>query len=481
MERAQWPLPTIIQGGMGVAISHWRLARAVARRGQLGVISGTAIERVLACRLQEGDPGGNMRWALARLPDHELAEQILASWFQPDGLPRPGAYRPLPMFSHHPSRELQRLAVAAAFVEVTLAKHGHAGEIGINLLEKIQPPTLPVLFGAILAGVDWVCVGAGIPRSIPQQLDRLARREASSIQIATADGDAVNSTFDPGIIAGGSEQLPRPRFLAIIASHVLAQSLARSGGVDGFVVEGPSSGGHNAPPRGGGARDRPPVYGPRDQPDLERLARLGLPFWLAGGFADHERLREAWTAEAQGVQIGTAFAFCRQSGIDPELRRKVLHAVATGRAEVVTEALASPTGFPFKVLCQAGSEGGRDPAVRTRRPCTLGYLRHAYHRPDGGIAWRCPAEPVADYLAKGGERADTQGRRCVCHGLLATASHAHATGDGVELPLITAGESLLTLGRFLRPDRLAYDADDVIDAMFGVQDPATAAQTSPCP
>ena len=35
--------PTIIQGGMGAAISNWRLARAVAKEGQLGVVSGTAL------------------------------------------------------------------------------------------------------------------------------------------------------------------------------------------------------------------------------------------------------------------------------------------------------------------------------------------------------------------------------------------------------------------------------------------------------
>jgi NAD(P)H-dependent flavin oxidoreductase YrpB (nitropropane dioxygenase family) len=41
-------LPVIIQGGMGVAVSSWRLARAVARTGQLGVVSGTALEIVIA-------------------------------------------------------------------------------------------------------------------------------------------------------------------------------------------------------------------------------------------------------------------------------------------------------------------------------------------------------------------------------------------------------------------------------------------------
>ena len=38
------PLPRIIQGGMGVAISDWGLAQAVSRTGQLGVVSGTGID-----------------------------------------------------------------------------------------------------------------------------------------------------------------------------------------------------------------------------------------------------------------------------------------------------------------------------------------------------------------------------------------------------------------------------------------------------
>jgi NAD(P)H-dependent flavin oxidoreductase YrpB (nitropropane dioxygenase family) len=38
--------PTIIQGGMGIGISHWGLARAVSAAGQLGVVSGTAIDTV---------------------------------------------------------------------------------------------------------------------------------------------------------------------------------------------------------------------------------------------------------------------------------------------------------------------------------------------------------------------------------------------------------------------------------------------------
>jgi NAD(P)H-dependent flavin oxidoreductase YrpB (nitropropane dioxygenase family) len=36
--------PLIIQGGMGVGVSNWTLARAVSLRGQLGVVSGTGID-----------------------------------------------------------------------------------------------------------------------------------------------------------------------------------------------------------------------------------------------------------------------------------------------------------------------------------------------------------------------------------------------------------------------------------------------------
>jgi hypothetical protein len=77
------PEPEIIQGGMGVAVSGWRLARAVSMLGQLGVVSGTALDVVLARRLQLGDPTGDLRRAIRRFPDPAVAERVLAS-------PRPG-------------------------------------------------------------------------------------------------------------------------------------------------------------------------------------------------------------------------------------------------------------------------------------------------------------------------------------------------------------------------------------------------------
>ena len=77
--------PTIIQGGMGVAVSGWPLARAVSRLGQLGVVSGTGLAFVLARRLQLGDPGGELRHALARFPFPGMAARVLADYFIPGG------------------------------------------------------------------------------------------------------------------------------------------------------------------------------------------------------------------------------------------------------------------------------------------------------------------------------------------------------------------------------------------------------------
>lgn len=458
-------LPQLIQGGMGIAISSWKLARAVASRGQLGVVSGTAIDRVVACRLQEGDQGGSIRKAAETFPDPGLAARVLQRWFKPNGLDRPGAYQPVPLFSVNPPKALLELATFASFCEVWLAKRKATGPIGINLLEKIQAPTLPILYGALLAGVDTVLMGAGIPREIPGLLDRLCQHEACSLRLNVENGADVEIPFDPRIVQAELAPLPRPQFLAIVSSHVLAMSLARSGGVDGFVVEGPIAGGHNAGPRGWKVESgEAPVYGPKDEIDLARIQSLGLPFWLAGGMDSPTSLAEAQALGAAGIQVGTAFAFCSDSGMEPTLRRR---AIAYALAEDVatrTEGRGSPTGYPFKTLNLNGTEGGRNAADRERQPCNHGYLRSAYQKADGSIGWRCAAEPEADYVRKGGSAEDCVGRRCLCNGLLATAGFPHAMkSGGIEYPLVTSG-TLRDLPRFLK-GRSDYDANDVLDEL----------------
>ncbi|HID23494.1 MAG TPA: nitronate monooxygenase, partial [Planctomycetaceae bacterium] len=70
-------LPVLIQGGMGIGVSGWRLARAVSEMGQLGVVSGTALDSVLIRRLQNGDVGGHVRRALEHFPYPKVAQKIL--------------------------------------------------------------------------------------------------------------------------------------------------------------------------------------------------------------------------------------------------------------------------------------------------------------------------------------------------------------------------------------------------------------------
>jgi NAD(P)H-dependent flavin oxidoreductase YrpB (nitropropane dioxygenase family) len=385
------------------------------------------------------------------------------------------AFKPISLFSTESAQSLLELTVLANFTEVFLAKEGHQGLVGINLLEKIQIPTLPSLFGAMLAGVDYVLMGAGIPRSIPGVLDELALGKTVKLKLDVdgAAGEDYTCQFDPVAFCGGPSAVPallRPKFLAIISSATLAINLARksSGRVDGFVVEGATAGGHNAPPRGTmQLNDKgEPVYGERDLPDLEKIKALGLPFWLAGSFGQPGKLAEALALGAVGVQVGTAFAFCEESGVAAEFKRTAIQNSRAGTLAVHTDPLASPTGFPFKVMQAEGSVSERKVYLQRERVCDLGYLRHPYRRPDGTLGYRCPSEPISEYVRKGGSVANTEGRKCVCNGLLATIGLGQLRDGEVEAPLFTAGDDVNRIAQFVRPGSDSYTAADVIQALL---------------
>lgn len=459
-------LPRIIQGGMGVAVSDWRLANAVARAGQLGVVSGTALDTVMVRRLQDGDPGAHVRRAIEHFPIAGVGEEILRRYFIDGGREQGAPYKLLPMYKQVVSPARQRVTILANFVEVFLAKEGHAGAIGINLLTKVQMPTLASLYGAMLAGVDYVLMGAGIPREIPGALDALAEHRATSIRfdVEGLPRDEVELLeFDPAAHwTVPATPLARPRFLAIVSAASLAATLARksNGRVDGFIVEGPTAGGHNAPPRGALQLNEigEPVYGARDVVDLSAMRELGLPFWLAGGVGSPGGLAGAEAAGAAGIQVGTLFAYCDESGIAAEHRTRVIEAVIAGEASIYTDPRASPTGYPFKIV---ELPGDRERAAARTRICDLGYLRSAVRAAPGKIVYRCPAEPVDSYVAKGGNAADTEGRRCLCNGLTANVGQPQVRETGEEAPLLTSGDDLLSLTTFLRGAQ-SYSAADVI-------------------
>lgn len=459
---------------MGIAVSGWKLARSVSQSGQLGIVSGTAINSVLVRRLQDGDVGGDSRRALAAFPSQNISKKILADYFIEGGKTPDKPYKRSPMFSLDSPTALLQLTVAAAFVEVWLAREGHDGLVGVNLLEKVHLPNLPSLYGAMLAGADYVIMGAGIPREIPGALDLFAKNEKASLKVPVAGSkeDAITS-FDPKVVMEDTILTPlkRPYFLPIVSSAVLALTLKRksNGRVDGFIVEGPLAGGHNAPPRGPMKLNESgePIYGERDIVSMEEMVALELPFWMAGDYAYPNKLKEVQALGAHGIQVGTLFAFSEDSGVDAKLKHEaiqaVLHTPAPMGGWIFTDPRSSPTGFPFKAARLPGSISEPRMYAERKRICDLGYLRHQYRREDGSIGQRCPAEPVSDYIKKGGLEEDTVGRKCLCNSLMADIGMAQIQAGGrKELHLLTAGDDLNKIARLMKPGAETYSAKDVI-------------------
>jgi nitronate monooxygenase len=140
----------------------------------------------------------------------------------------------------------------------------------------------------------------------------------------------------------------------------------------------------------------------------------------------------------------------------------------TGQARVFTDPLASPTGFPFKILQLPGSQSEITESSSRTHHCDLGYLRQAYRKSDGTVGYRCAAEPVEDYVRKGGKVIETTGRQCLCNGLMANIGLGQIREKtGVDLPLITAGNEVEHIASFLRPGKKSYTAAEVIEHLLG--------------
>lgn len=476
----------IIQGGMGAGVSDYKLARNVAllndtRKGKyLGVISGTALDTILLRRLQDGDSDGKMRWALSQYPDKNYAEQIIDRYFIEGGKASEASYDGIfPTYSQDgkdikiKDNDLERLIVLANFAEVTLAKEGHDYPIGINYLHKISWPLLPSLYGAILAGVDAALIGAGIFRDGHEVIESLSRRERASMTFTVKDGEGYNMVFDPNDVYVNDSGLEKPVFLGIVSNDLGVRGLPN---VDGYIIEGDIAGGHNAPPRSD--KKRPaltesgePNYGPKDENNLDRMKSIlskravergsEQPFWFAGGYA--ARLKEARKMGARGIQVGTPFAFCSDSGIESGLRARMIDEIVNGEPRVFTDPLASPSGFPFKVLQCSGTIAEVGAYENRQRECNLGYLFEFFDN-EGVVRTRCPAEKVDAYLVKGGKEDNTRGRKCICNALLSTIGHPNTTKDkSLELPIVTTGSDLNPVIEIVNEVGKVYNENDVVE------------------
>ncbi|MFA6973635.1 MAG: nitronate monooxygenase family protein [Parcubacteria group bacterium] len=103
----------IIQGGMGVGVSLYPLARAVAREGGVGIVSSACLDRLLTKRFDK------------KFNSYE-----------------------------------------AAYEEVSLSK-AEGGVAGINIMFALQKDYEASVRGAIDAGADMIISGAGLPMGLP--------------------------------------------------------------------------------------------------------------------------------------------------------------------------------------------------------------------------------------------------------------------------------------------------------------------------
>ncbi len=505
----------LIQGGMGVYVSNWRLAQAVAteRPGvTAGTVSGTALDVVYVRLLQLGDPGGHARRALAAFDNVYscgIGQKITDRYFIAGGKAPDARFKSAPMQILHaqsgvpaatgiagdPSNvplvlddDIIELLIATGFAEVWLAKEGHSGNIFINFLNKIEVPLMYVMYGAMLAGVDGVIVGAGNPDGLAARCSQLANHQAVTKNLSVLyqeAGEAFTITFDPQQIADGAftkTPLKRPAFLAIVALEGLVQALAESASEapDGFIIEHHTAGGHNANPVGPLHLDATgqPLYSALDDPNLAAIRNIGLPFWLAGGYGSHERLLAAQAAGAIGVQTGSVFALAEESGMRPDYRSAILKELRNGTddAALVRTTMFSPTGFSFKVVQLKHTLADQEVYASRQRVCDIGLLQQVGLSKPGEdgvrtLFQRCAAAPVAGYVNKRGLERNTEDRRCLCNGLLACVGLGQVKqlhGEWQEEPaIVTLGNHLDGIRRLSRQGQAHYWVKDVVVDILG--------------
>jgi NAD(P)H-dependent flavin oxidoreductase YrpB (nitropropane dioxygenase family) len=509
----------LIQGGMGVYVSNWRLARAVAveRPGiTAGTVSGTGLDVVYTRLLQLGDPGGHIQRALAALDGTfgvKIGQKIISSYFIKGGKAPTARFKNTPMQSVRsktgsssipaPAQlpgqrvdpvslvldpDIIELLIATGFAEVWLAKEGHSGKIFINFLRKVELPLVYTMYGAMLAGVDGVVVGAGSPEGLPAACSRLAMHEPVLIDLPVLyreSGELFKVPFDPHSVAEGKftdKPLQRPAFLAIasLQNLVLALAQSRSGPPDGFIIEHHTAGGHNAGPQGPLLKDGKgqPIYSELDEPDLKVIREAGLPFWLAGGYASREKFQQALAEGAAGIQVGSDFALAEESGMKAQYRVAILNKLRKGTDEIelVRTTMFSPTGFPFKVVQLEGTLADDEVYADRTRVCDIGLLQQlGLGKPDSAgmrrLFQRCPAAPMEGFLNKRGLEQNTNDRRCLCNGLLACVGLGQVSqrdGEPVDEPaIVTLGNHLDGIRRLSHNGQNTYWVKDVVEDILG--------------
>jgi len=386
----------LIQGGMGAGVSTFEMAGVVAAEGGLGVVSLTAAGIILARKLANGDE--NWLNTLDQIPNRQIAQKIKERYFIEGGKPKEEPYKPAPAISYRSSDMAEWLNVAGAFVQVRLAREvmeresrgdrHKTGAIGVNLLTKIEPSTPSALYGAILGNADVVLMGAGLPLQTKRLLEDLSANRPTSMELSVsgANGQKYAIDFNPQRYNPGDRKFKPPAFVPIVSSFEVAQALL--GDADGVVLEGPPAGGHFV-----------------DIKDYDigeetlKFNKAGLPYWLAGGHGSPEGMREARKLGAVGVQAGSVFTLCRESGFRPDIKQELQRLILLDDGvEVIKSSVASPTGFPFRIARLPGTLADPEVYANRDRVCDIKQLLGLVRSDDGKVIPRCQAMPEESWV-----------------------------------------------------------------------------------
>jgi len=435
-------MPRLIQAGMGVHISCARLANVTARLGALGVVSGVGLRHIVAEQVRSGDQ--ETIEIAHTFPFKRYVDELME--FAKGG----GRHnRPVPM--DHPD-ELKgaiskRLSVIAAYIEVMKAKKGHCGKIGVNVMWKCALTVLPTIYGAMLAGVDALLCGAGVPMELPDIVQKI--RSGMNMAYHPLHGTSTHVRLD--ISEDNPEnylkRIKPPKLMPILSNFAFPKRIMdiwerQYQGVKpfAFVLENHLAGGHNAPPR------NKVDFGEQDDIDryFDRVLNMGVEVYVAGSFPNGGNREDYlyWRERgAYGIQVGSRFALCDESGMRPDLRNRIINMNSNGGSEIQTSQVLSPTGFPFKAVSMPGTLTDEEVYKNRKRICNRGYLTESHFEelPDGTIkeTYICPAMPLKQYLKLGGKQEDTKNRVCLCNALLSTAG----LYDEEEPPILTLGVS----------------------------------------
>lgn len=367
----------------------------------------------------------------------------------------------IPAFTVTPSKNLIELTICANYAFVKMAKNGHTNPVSINYLEKVQMPHLASLYGAMLADVDYVTMGAGIPLGIPAIFDAYENKRRATYKVSVTGSSDYEMSFNPQEFFWiETPEVKKPRFIPIISTDVLAKILNAKlaiGSICGFSIEAPTAGGHNAPPRDKTTRE----YGPKDLVNFEKMRDLWLPYWLAGSYASPEGLEKAYELGAVGIQAGSIFALSRESGMRLDLKQEVINKALDGTLEIKTDFLASPTGFPFKVANISGTMADTLISWTRKRVCDECALREPYRINEDKIGYRCASEPEKDYVDKWGIPSNTRWRLCLCNGLAAAAGLKDE-----EVPIVTLGDDTSFVNKLVQRPWEIYSAKDAVKYLF---------------